>query len=379
MRVAYTALCVGLLVASGALAGLAWPGRTAGAAGGRLREVHPREPVTIRVAPEVRLDALARARVVLARPGGERTWGTTVHDTREAPDLLECRFLPSAPRGTTPKFDCVLSDGEVVKVKYGANPEIQAEVAATTLLQSLGFGADRVQLVPRLRCFGCPRRPFATAQLAEHLPLGQRLLQGFSPARSVEFTWVAMERRFRAPAIEAPGADGWAWFELQQASAVHDAALRSERDALVLMAVFLAHWDNKASNQRLVCLDPWRSDEQAGDAAALCQTPFALVQDLGATFGPHKVQLSRWAATPIWTDARDCAVSLRALPFGGGTMVDARISEAGRQLLLQGLRQWSSAEVEQLFLDARFEYPAAWTAAFLDKVAQIAHAGPCGA
>ena len=31
--------------------------------------------------------------------------------------IVRCRFLPRPARGTTPKFDCVLSDGEVVKVK----------------------------------------------------------------------------------------------------------------------------------------------------------------------------------------------------------------------------------------------------------------------
>ena len=59
----------------------------------------------------------------------------------------------------------MLDGGEVVKVKYNRNPEIQAEVAATRLVSRLGFGADRVEIVPRLRCYGCPRFPFLTMRL----------------------------------------------------------------------------------------------------------------------------------------------------------------------------------------------------------------------
>jgi hypothetical protein len=35
------------------------------------------------------------------------------------------------------------------------------------LLAALGFGADRVTLLPRLRCLGCPAHPYETRQLAE--------------------------------------------------------------------------------------------------------------------------------------------------------------------------------------------------------------------
>ena len=74
--------------------------------------------------------------------------------------LVRCRYVSSAAHGTTAKFDCVLPDGEVVKVKYGHTGEIHAEVAATRLLSALGFGADRMFLIPRLRCYGCLRNPF---------------------------------------------------------------------------------------------------------------------------------------------------------------------------------------------------------------------------
>ena len=49
----------------------------------------------------------------------------------------------------------------------GHVPEIPAEAAATRLLAALGFGADTITLVERLRCFGCPRDPFLTMKVVE--------------------------------------------------------------------------------------------------------------------------------------------------------------------------------------------------------------------
>ena len=54
------------------------------------------------------------------------------------------------------------------------------------------------------------------------------------------------------------------------------------------MAVLLAHWDNKAENQRLVC--PPGAEGPEGT----CSKPLAIMQDLGATFGPVKVDLNNW-------------------------------------------------------------------------------------
>ena len=65
-----------------------------------------------------------------------------------------------------------------------------------------------------------------------------------------DFTWVALERKFPAPAIETATRSGWAWWEPRTRT-----RRAGEVDALRLLAVFLAHWDNKAENQRLVCLD----------------------------------------------------------------------------------------------------------------------------
>src|SRR5687768_156875 len=102
----------------------------------------------------LRADTLARARVFVPDAPAR-----IVHPPSGGPDI-ECRYDPETTSGTTPKFDCILATGDTVKVKYGVNPEIAGEVAATSLLKALGFGADHVSIVRRVRCYGCPRSPY---------------------------------------------------------------------------------------------------------------------------------------------------------------------------------------------------------------------------
>jgi hypothetical protein len=340
--------------------------------------------------------------------------------------LVRCQYLPGPVRGTTPKFDCVLKDGEVVKVKYGRTGEIPAEVAATRLLSALGFGADSMYVIPRVRCYGCVRTPFYTMWALDLVGIRSGVERSIPADRYTDFEWVAVERRFpgfeivaerarrervargEAAAAEPPSGErlrpergaggqpggagppsesergwgpasseeeGWAWFELEAIDAARGAN-RAERDALRLAAILLSHWDNKAANQRLMCL----SDQSP------CPQPFAYIHDLGATFGPNKVDLAHWKAVPIWKDAKRCVVSMRDLPYGGGTFRETRISEAGRQLIARELSALSDDQIRSLFAAARFPAffesgaaadVAAWSAAFRDKVTQIASAGPC--
>jgi hypothetical protein len=282
-----------------------------------------------------------------------------------------CRFAPSEPSGTTPKFDCVFEGGDTVKVKYGHDAEIHGEAAATTLLRRLGYASDSVRIVPRLRCYGCPRHPFVVMHVRQwlHLPfVTTEVTDGYT-----DFEWVSVERRFPAPAIESDVSPGWEWRELDRVEAP-----RAEVDAFRLLAAFLAHWDNKSQNQRLVCLD----HETAGGSR--CERPLAMIQDLGASFGPPKVNLARWRDLPVWYDRTTCTLSMRALPFEGATFEDVRISEEGRAQLAERLASMSEAEIERLFADARFpQFQAgtdderdlkAWTSAFRSRVDQIAAA-----
>jgi hypothetical protein len=351
----------------------------------------PREteswPVDKARAREVRDDALQRARVwheLSAADVAAFEFGANPPDpsgllTR---DVVDCRFVADDLGGTTPKFTCVLRDGEVVKVKYGRNPEIQSELAASRLLTGLGFGADRMYLVPQLRCYGCPPLPYQTSRV-----LGLLRLASFADAmapdgRVTEFAWVALERRMAGAPIKADGDDGWAWYELHPDER-RGGATRAESDALRLMASFLVHWDNKQGNQRLICL----ADPEGRDRP--CPQPFAFIHDLGASFGPHKVNLEGWRRTPVFVDPPLCRVSMRHLPFLGATFVDTEISEDGRALLARLLTAMSDRQIADLFAGARFgPYergrwfgPAAdekaWVAAFQDRVRQVVEAGPC--
>jgi hypothetical protein len=290
-----------------------------------------------------------------------------------------CRFLNDPPSGTTAKFNCVLDGGTVIKVKYGRNPEIQGEVAGTRLLRTMGFPADDVVIVERLRCYGCPRDPFVTV-VAGTWTYTRELLgpAGFDNGYT-DFDWVSVERKFPAPAIETDATAGWAWWEVQ-----HATSHRDDLDALRLLAVFMAHWDNKSENQRLVCLDG-----PAPHPTPDCVKPLALIQDLGATFGPTKVNIGSWSSVPLWADRQTCTLSMRSLPWKGGTFQDVQISEVGRRQIADRLTAISDADLRDLLRTARFpEFQTAtddeadlqeWMAAFRARARQITDAGPCPA
>ena len=339
-------------------------------------------PVNGSAPEDARTHALRLARVWMPTDAASVDLGINPDDPAGtlSETIVRCRYLDSPARGTTAKFDCVLRDGEVVKVKYGHTGEIHAELAATRLLSALGFGADRMFLIPSLRCYGCVRTPFYTNWLLDKVHARELVVGSVADDRYTDFSWVAVERRFDGLSIEAGDHEGWAWFELESIDPALGAN-QAERDALRLMAMLLAHWDNKAANQRLVCVAP------APSAAAPCPRPFALINDLGATFGPNKVELDHWKAAPIWADRARCTVSMRQFPYSGGTFSDRTISEAGRQLIAHQLAALTARQVTSLFSGARFRefYGGrgadadvnAWTAVFLDKVRQIADGGPC--
>lgn len=330
---------------------------------------------------ELRALALRQARVWTASAGTHVDLASNPRDPSGllSQPIVRCRYLDGPASGTTAKFDCVLPDGEVVKVKYGNTGEIQAEIAASRLLAAAGFGADEMFMVPRLRCYGCLRTPYYTMKVLDYFHAREHVAQSVPADSFTDFEWVGVERRLDAPEIEAgDDTDGWAWFELE---AGDPATTRAERDALRLFAVLLAHWDNKAANQRLVCLSP------GTPGGGPCQRPFAYINDLGATFGPNKVELDHWSNAPIWSDRQRCIVSMRQFPYSGGTFPDTQISEAGRQLLLRQLTPLTERQLVGLFTAARFSEfrdwwgrsadAKQWAATFSGKVRQIADGGPC--
>jgi hypothetical protein len=337
-------------------------------------------------AGEIRDDALARARVwrepavpidradLTRNPGDDAPLDPT--------PPVRCKFLPRTTRGTTPKFDCVLPGGEVVKVKYGGTAETHAEVAAARLLAALGFGADRMYLVPRVRCFGCPVSPFRTYQALELVRMDGAYTRRIDYAHYRDFDWPAVERRFEAAPVETPEIKGWAFHELEKVDPDRGGSSRAHVDALRLMAVFLHHWDNKAENQRLVCLAA-----PAGGGNGPCPSPFAFLHDLGSTFGPNKVNFESWSTRRLWSDAGACELNMKDMPYAGATFGTVRIKEEGRRFLADKLRQLSEAQIHALFTAAGFPEHhskrkagadvANWVRAFQKKVRDIADREPC--
>lgn len=329
------------------------------------------------VSDEERSELLARAQV----------WRRPHRPIRQASfqgrnlEHLTCKFKVDDLGGTTPKFDCELETGEEIRIKYGNGPEPPAEAAATRLLLALGFGADDVTLVEHLRCFGCPKEPFSIMKAVE-ITRAQPVYERIVDYDSYEnFTWVALERKMFARPVETDRLEGWTFFELDEVREERGGAPRAHVDGLRLMAVLLAHWDNKAANQRLVCLSAqWPEGTP-------CPEPFLLMQDVGATFGPAKMNFGGWTSVPIWEDRRTCTVSMAGLPFDGATFGRATISEAGRQFAGGLLRQLSTAQLTELFASARFGEPrgllstptpvADWVRVFEQKVRDITDGPAC--
>ena len=329
------------------------------------------------VSDDERAALVARARV-WQKPRVPVSRASLAGDTLEE---VRCRFKVSELGGTTPKFDCELPDGEEIRIKYGNGPEVPAEAAATRLLHALGFGADEITLVKRLRCFGCPEEPFSTMRAVD-LTQAETLYKTIVNYSDYEdFDWVALERKFNARPIETKKVEGWSFFELDTIKESEGGAPRAHVDALRLIAVLLAHWDNKSENQRLVCVAPqWAEDSP-------CTQPFLLLQDVGATFGPSKLDLEAWRSTPMWEDRATCRISMRQLPFEGATFGQATVTEAGRRFALGLLSQLSDDQLTTLFTSARFAEKrgvftppssvADWVSAFKAKVRAISEGPAC--
>ena len=296
-----------------------------------------------RVTDEVRDELLRRAQVW--KPPTVPAARASFNDINL--DELSCKFKLGDLGGTSPKFDCTLESGEEVRIKYGNGPEVPAEAAATRLLRTLGFGADHIAIVRKLRCYGCPDEPFSTVkavELTRTTPLLERVVDY---TEYEEFEWVGLERKFEGRPIETERLEGWSFFELDKVDAKAGGAPRAHVDALRLIAVLLAHWDNKSENQRMVCLSAWSDN-------GTCAQPFLLLQDVGATFGPSKMDLTAWEQAPMWEDRARCVVSMQTLPFDGATFGRATITEAGRKFLDERLKQLSDEQVTALFESARF-------------------------
>jgi hypothetical protein len=259
----------------------------------------------------------------------------------EPNQTVTCDYLKVHMRFSR-KFHCVLPDGDVVKVRYGAhNGEVEASVVATRLLWALGFAADRVYPV-RVECRGCSADPWNHKE-----PVGE----------VHEFELAAIERKPRGHEMrKGDRRAGWTWPELNLVDERQGGAPPAQRDALKLLAVFMQHSDTHPRQQRLLCLSGGLTD------AGGCDEPFLLVHDVGRTFGranmfnrmgPGSANLHEWAKTSVWRDPAGCTGSL-SRSFTGN-LGDPHISEEGRSFLAGLLVQLSDRQLRDLFEVARVD------------------------
>lgn len=286
--------------------------------------------------------------------------------------VVPCDYVDKALEGNSPKFTCVLRDGDEVKVKFGGtNGEVYGEVLATRLLWALGFGADAMFPV-NVVCDGCPAE-FGGIQR-------QGNESRFDPA--------VIERKMAGTEWPSKTDSGWSWKELDDIAPDRGGAPRAHRDALRLLAVFMQHSDSKPQQQRILCLD------QKPRSPETCAQPFLMINDLGLTFGRasrtnsnnmSSVNLEAWRHTPIWKDSSRCIGNLpKSLT---GTLDNPVISEQGRRFLAGLLGQLTDQQITDLFEVARVQlrlrnpddlssgFPAIdeWTAVFKQKRDEIAN------
>src|SRR5688572_14376475 len=146
-----------------------------------------------KVSNEERLDHLSRAAVWRA-PAAPISSARLSADPK-TPKSLECTFEITELGGTAPKFDCKLENGDRIRVKYSRTPEIPSEVAAARLMHALGFGADNVMLVEKLRCYGCPAEPFITMRTLGFAGAHELYGKVMNKDSYKDFEWVAVERK----------------------------------------------------------------------------------------------------------------------------------------------------------------------------------------
>jgi hypothetical protein len=331
---------------------------------------------------------------------------------------LNCEAFIKESRGKTPKFYCYLTDmnGKYivsksneradVKVRYqtkhkGPSSSVVSEVAATRLLWSMGYAADRVFPLSQMKV-NIPPTIKETFSPIECLP-PQRIDSNTSNDEVICGNGNA-EKNFKGKKIELSSGDdkeGFTFSELQNAYiSIEDKELAydklAEFDAFVGLAMFLRHADSKRINHRLVC-----EGEVSKDRLECVGQIRPIIQDLGVTFGQGATKFSmdgmtleKWAKSGFFKKKGDRCVgaklSYRVLylkrVFGDRYLDEPELSEEGRRLLLKKLDDFSYGEVGYNRLLELFDYArvdllgdtsSAWANAFLDRVEQLRNLGEC--
>ena len=270
-------------------------------------------------------------------------------DVRRGPPLegafppmqdVTCRYDDKKMGGTTPKFACVIPPDDAVKVRYRlTNGKVYAAVAATRLFWALGFVTDAEYPV-RVTCLGCPADPWSRKE--------PRLPQ-------VVFERAVIERHADVEMEVAGQESRWGWDELKRVDQTQGGSSPAEIDAAKLLAAFVQHADNKATNQHLGCDQDAVREDAAGNQT--CAAPLLVVADLGNTFGHGSwihartvgsANYHQWSTHPVWKDAARCRAELPA-NFTHPTLEHPVISEAGRRFLAGLLGQLTEGQIRGIF------------------------------
>lgn len=278
--------------------------------------------------------------------------------------------------GTTPKFHCAVpgvvdEDGELIRYKVKPhfkgqskekrNGEIYGEFLSSRFSKALGFFADD-EWVADVTCPDCEKSLTSSFQGTSFTP--------FQPAAGVELALgngidVKCDHKDAGAIADSLG-------KLTQGGSP-----RAEIDAFKLWLAFIDHGDTKADNQKFACLDSVKN----ADGTRTCKPGKAVyyVSDMGSTFGYNsssekKARLEGWRGKdPIKVSGGRCTSTAKSVG-------DANVSEAGRQLLANGLQKLLDAEnsggvINKVFRASRNqerdEAPEAWTAEFQRKAKTI--------
>jgi hypothetical protein len=278
--------------------------------------------------------------------------------------------------GTTPKFHCAVpgvvdEDGDLVRYKVKPhfkgqsmdkrNGEIYGEFLSSRFSKALGFFADD-EWVADVTCPDCEKSLTSKFQGASWTP--------FQPAAGVE---LALGKGID---VKCDNKDAAGIAESLTKLAQGDTA-RAEIDAFKLWLAFIDHGDTKTDNQKFTCLDSVKNP----DGTRTCKPGKAVfyVSDMGSTFGYNsssekKARLEGWKGKdPIKVSGGRCTTTAKSVG-------DASVSEAGRQLLANGLQRLLDAEksggvITRVFRASRNHErdaaPEAWTAEFQRKAQTI--------
>jgi len=290
-------------------------------------------------------------------------WRGPKNEISAVPDTeITCRYVEweKESTGASPKFNCKnVKTGQVLRVKYGKdNREIFAEAIASRLFWALGFYADEVYSV-RIRCLKCPEtNPFKPEKTERRLER--------------KFPYAIIERKYPGVIIESVEDQGWAWKELEKIEPAKGGATPDQIGALVLLAVFIQHGDQKPQQQRIGCARQDVRDTNR-DGKGECSRPVLMVQDLGSTFGradqftspEAKMEFDLWSEKEVWnkaaeadhyqrTQQRVCIGNLVSSVTAAKEGIDNPvISEGARKFLADLLLQLSDRQIRDLFRVAR--------------------------